>query len=200
MAEILKRLELDLTGVPNDKKDAAKRDALNVIENETTRALSKGRSPVKGEIFQKLDKEYADAQKQGDKTPNLQFEGDMLGAIEYNIGSGDSVEWGYSAKNPEAEKADGHNQFSAKSKKPIWANGNPKLPKRRFIPDSNQDLKPSTMKLVNEAISKHKRATPTIETKPVGETEIVQAEFVGGIFSDENIMSELVREFERGNR
>lgn len=202
MVAIFKKLDLDLSRIPSGRVNSAKRAVLNVIENETSRAVAKGRSPVKGEFFPKLNKEYAEDFKQGDRTPNLQFDGDMLEAIEYTVLQGSEIGWGYSDKNAQSDKADGHNQFSAKSKKAIWANGNPKLERRRFIPDVNQDLKPSTMRLVNEELDKFRTQNEStefaLELNTSNEEEITAIDIGGNLFSDETIISELLREFANG--
>lgn len=202
MVAITKKLTLDMKDIPERRRRDAKKAVLNIIENETTRALSRGRSPVKGEVFPKLNKEYADQFKLGDTTPNLQLEGDLLQAIEYNVLSGDDISWGYSDGSTEADKADGHNQFSPASKKAIWANGNPKLDKRRYIPESNQDLKPSITKLMNLELDKFRKINiPTeraLDIETVGDEEITSIDIGGSIFSDETIISEILREFANG--
>lgn len=198
MVAVFKRLTLDMTGIPEGKRKAAKKAVLNVIENETTRALSKGQSPVKGEIFPKLKKTYADEFKQGDQTPNLQLEGDMLEAIEYSTLPGDEIGWGFSDGSTQSDKADGHNQFSADAKKPIWKNGSPKLSKRRFIPENNQVLKPSVTRLMDEALdkfrSKNISTERALETDTVGDIETTSLEFEGSLFSDQTIVSALLKE------
>lgn len=198
MVAVFKIMTLDMERIPESRRSSAKKAVLNVIENETTRALARGRSPVKGEIFPKLKEKYADDQKQGDRTPNLQLEGDMLEAIEYNVLTGDDVGWGYTNDNTQSDKADGHNQFSPESKKAIWDNGNPKLPKRRYIPDDGQDLKPSTMKLINEELDKFR--TTNISTERSLSSELDRSpeqssiKVGGSLFSDETIVSSLLKD------
>lgn len=198
MVAIFKRMTLNMDRIPEGRRTSAKKAVLNVIENETTRALAKGRSPVKGEVFTRLKEEYADNQKQGDRTPNLQVEGDLIEAIEYNVLTGNDIGWGYSDGNKESDKADGHNQFSPESKKPIWANGNPKLPKRRFIPGSGQELKPSSMKLVNAELDKFRTTKVSTERELDLDfdrsPETTAIDVGGSLFSDETIVSTLLRE------
>jgi len=197
MTAVYKKLSLDLTGIPEGRVSAAKKAVLNVIENEISRSLAKGRSPVKGEVFPKLSEDYADDEKQGNRTPNLQLEGDMLEAVEYDILSGDQIGFGFSESNPEIDKADGHNQFSADSKKPIWDNGMKKLPKRRFIPEENQSFKPSTQKLIDLELNKFRsvnRSTEqALQSDIVGDS-VSELSFGGNLFSEETIVSELLRE------
>lgn len=197
MTAVYKKLTLDLEGIPENRIRSAKKAVLNVIENEISRSLAKGRSPVKGEVFPKLDDDYADDQKQGNRTPNLQLEGDMLEAVEYDVLSGDQIGFGFKEGNSQIDKADGHNQFSADSKKAIWNNGAKKLPKRRFIPEENQSFKPSTQKLIDLELNKFRsvnRSTEqALQDNIVGDS-VQELNFGGNLFSEETIVSELLRE------
>lgn len=197
MTAVYKKLSLDLSGIPESRIGQAKRAVLNVIENEISRSLAKGRSPVKGEVFPKLNEDYADDEKQGNRVPNLQLEGDMLEAIEYDILSGDQIGFGFKENNSEVDKADGHNQFSAESKKPIWENGAKKLPKRRFIPEENQSFKPSTQKLIDLELNKFRsvnRSTEQALQESIVGDSTQELNFGGNLFSEETIVSELLRE------
>lgn len=89
-----------------------------------------GKSPVDGEgSFKKLNKQYANDEKQGNRTPNLTLEGDMLAEDSFKWKfTKDGIEIGV-FKDNQVDKADGHNKhFSRK--------GN--LPKRRFVPKKSQ--------------------------------------------------------------
>ena len=89
------------------------------------------KSPVAGERFRKLSKKYADAEKQGNRTPNLRLEGDMLEALKFES-TDDGIEVGVFGS--EAQKADGHNKFTGRKNN---------TPKRRFIPTTKQTFKKS---------------------------------------------------------
>ncbi len=96
------------------------------------RFVARGNSPVEGEgKFRRLNKTYATDQKGGNRTPNLDLEGDMLDSLTHEI-TGDGIKVGI-FRTSEVPKADGHNNFSGESK----------LPTRRFIPDASQDFKSS---------------------------------------------------------
>jgi len=129
MEKITKKIKLDLKDVPLDKRVKAKNDIGEYVIDEILRAVSEGKSPVSGEKFKRLNKKYAKEEKNGDRTPNLELEGDLLDSLTFKR-TKEGIEVGiFSAK--ETPKADGHNNFSGKSK----------LPKRRFIPEKNQNFK-----------------------------------------------------------
>lgn len=207
MTKILKRLDLDLKDIPRNKKKQAKRDVLDYLENEIQRHVSKGKSPVKGEgNFNKLNSDYARTEKQGNSIANLQLEGDLMQALEFNDKFGSIVEVGYSSDNSEIDKADGHNQFSADAKKETWGTGKNKrkaLPKRRFIPESTQTFNKSIMNGVDRILEDYRiepeeqrrnRATITrVEDTP--DRTLVETQ--SKLFDEENIIDLLRREFER---
>lgn len=147
--EITKKITLDLKGIQN--KAQAKKDVGEFVVNEILRNLSEGKSPVSGERFKKLSKEYADQFKGGDRKPNLELEGDMLDALTFK-NRADGIEVGV-FKKKELGKADGHNNFS----------GDSKLPKRRFIPDEGQDFKANINKGIKQILAEY-REPPTEPT------------------------------------
>ena len=98
--------------------------------DEILREVSQGKSPVSGEgSFKKLNPDYAEENKGGDRTPSLDLEGDMLNALDFK-NTTDGVEIGIFNRS-EVPKADGHNNFSGQSQ----------LPRRRFIPGEKQKFK-----------------------------------------------------------
>lgn len=106
--------------------------------------MSSGKSPVMGQSFAKLDPDYADKYKGGNRTPNLELEGDMLDSLTFEV-RGDEVEVGIFS-DKEAPKADGHNNFSGESK----------LPTRRFIPDSSEEFIPKISSGVEQILNRYK--------------------------------------------
>lgn len=122
----------EITG--REKPKGSKRvEALNDISDflkvEILDRVSSGNSPISGYgKFPKLTKPYADRYKRGDRTPNLELTGDMLGALDVSI-KGNRVT--VSIGGSEAAKADGHNNHSGQSA----------LPLRRFIPDAKEFFK-----------------------------------------------------------
>ena len=109
----------------------AKKEIGDLIVNEILRYVQDGNSPVAGySAFKKLNPVYAKEEKGGDKTPNMELNGDMLDALEFISRRGSEIEIGI-FKSSQVGKADGHNNFS----------GDSKLPLRRFIPDENESFK-----------------------------------------------------------
>jgi len=190
-------IELDLSKVPDNKKSKAKRDVAEYIEEETLVNLAAGKSIVKGERFKKLNKEYAKEFKNGNTTPNLLLDGDMLDSFTVRPEKTDSVLMKIGAR--QRGKADGHCNFSKESK----------LPQRRFIPnpDENQKLKSNVDKEIKRIIKGYSEqvkkvgrppapdipVTPTdIPVKPV-EVEPVSIDLgVGTLLESEfNLMFEI---------
>lgn len=157
--EISKEIQLNLNDVPRSQRTKAKDEIGEFVVGEILDQLSKGRSPVSGESFKRLSKEYADSKKGGDITPNLELEGDLLNALEYKR-TKDGIKVGI-FKSSELGKADGHNNFSGESK----------LPKRRFIPDEGQSFKRQINSGVKKFIEEYKRPDKqeTSEQKQVRE-------------------------------
>ena len=137
--------DIDLTNELRDVSDNAKEEALNaagsVIIDMMLDKMGDGSSPVMGERFPKLSKAYAKKEKHGDRTPNLNLDGDMWDAIE-SESSGNILTIGVN-KSDEL-KADNHNGFGAF--------GSPTLPQRRFIPAKEQKFKRDIMAAVRDTI------------------------------------------------
>lgn len=116
-------------------KREVKKEIGDFIVNETLRFVETGNSPVGGVgKFKKLNKKYADEQKGGNRTPNLELLGDMLDSLTYKQRK-DGIEIGiFEAK--QAGKAEGHN---------TGFEGHPTLSgkglKRQFIPNEDQKYK-----------------------------------------------------------
>lgn len=145
---MLKKLKLNLKGIPESQREIAKEDVTDFILNEINRSLASGKSPVAGESFPKLNKEYAKEEKGGNRTPNLQLEGDLLSNLEgfSTIGTNE-INIGYQDGNPESEKADGHNKFTGRKNN---------LPKRRFIPSSKQKFDEKIVKGYNRILDSYR--------------------------------------------
>lgn len=167
MALIFKDLQLDLSKVPDTEKDIVKKEVSDLLYNEILRYVGSGKSPVQGEPsnFKILNKKYADKEKQGNRKPNLQLEGDLLREdFDTKILEGDAVRVGHynaSTADTEGEKSDGHNQHTPKAK--AWAlpkrrkdgkMGKPR-PKRRYIPDETQTFRQDILDKVNRLIGKY---------------------------------------------
>lgn len=138
--------ELDfLTGVVADSKTKAqiKDEVGNYLVEQTLLALSDAKSPVSGEKFKALSKDYRiEKQEQGSPgVPNMELKGKMLEALSFKPTS-KGVEIGF-INSSQAEKADGHNDFSGEST----------LPQRRFLPGEGQNYKVDIEREVNKIIT-----------------------------------------------
>ena len=141
-----KTIPLNLTRIADETlREQAKDEIGEFIVNEILLAVGEGKSPVEGETFPELNKEYAKREKKGDTTPNLQLEGDLMDALsfvnkagssEIEVGILDESQWG---------KADGHNKFGRKN--------NNKIPKRRFLPTKSGKFKSHIMDGVKQIIA-----------------------------------------------
>lgn len=97
--------------------------------------IAEGISPVSGGgTFKKLTKNYADEEKGGERTANMDENGDMLSALTYKI-VGNKIQVGIFEPD-QAIKSYAHN---------TGFKGHPflegKAPKRQFIPEEGQKLK-----------------------------------------------------------
>lgn len=131
---------LDLTRIPEANQTQAKREAGEFVVGEILRFVGRGQSPVEGESFPRLNSDYADEFKGGNRTPNLDLNGNMLDSLSYEV-TATGIDVGIFKDSQEA-KADGHNNFS----------GDSALPKRRFIPASNQSFKRVITEGVNQIL------------------------------------------------
>jgi hypothetical protein len=147
--KIAKQINLDLSDVPESRHATVKREVGDYVTEEILRALSSGKSPVAGESFKKLNKEYADEMKDGNRTPNLELDGDLLDALRYKSNDR-GIEIGI-FKSSEVPKADGHNNFS----------GDSKLPTRRFIPKDDQKFKQQIDTGIKSIVNEYKRKAPS---------------------------------------
>ena len=159
MALVFKDIALDLTSVPEKDKKVVKQKIADLVYDEVLRYISKGKSPVQGERdFKTLNSKYAKREKQGNKTPNLQLEGDLIREDFDTMAmlDADIVRVGHFKANTadtQGEKADGHNQHSAKAQ--AWAiSKETPFPKRRYIPNEAQAFKSDIMDKVQNVIDK----------------------------------------------
>ena len=137
VTEVIKELELDLSNVPDNQKAEVKRRVSNYLQNEMLLDIGSGKSPVEGERWRLLKKDYAEEVHGGRRLPILEVEGDMLDALRAKPLAGDKIEVGI--RGAQAPKADGHNQISDEAKN--WAAATNRTQyKRRFIPDEAQNF------------------------------------------------------------
>lgn len=121
---------------------------------QTLSYVAESKSPVDGSSFKKLSKEYGAIKKAetGSDDPNLDLTGSMLTSLEFKV-SGDKIELG--VYGSDAGKADGHNNFSGKSK----------LPRRQFLPDKGEAFESSIMQLVSDTVAAYKADNATLKPK-----------------------------------
>ena len=203
MALVFKDIALDLSRVREEDKEKVKDKIADLLYNEVLRYVSKGKSPVAGERdFKLLNKKYAKREKQGKRTPNLQLEGDLL-REDFKVQVLDDIDvirvghFNEGTSDTEGEKADGHNQHSAKAQ--AWALSKP-FPRRRYIPNEAQTFKSDIMDKVQNVIDKYSVSSLEIgadavnailkdsgKTSTVVETEKVTAIGIDDYLSDEYI-------------
>lgn len=176
LKKITKEINLDLSDVPISQRSAVKQEVGQFVVDEILRSVSNASSPVSGGRYKKtLSKEYADEMKGGNRTANLELEGDMLDSLEFkNTRSG--IEVGI-FKSSEVGKADGHNNFSGQSK----------LPTRQFIPKEKEKFKRNIeagiKQIVNDAKAEPQPSVfESILTVEEGERVDIQ---VGDLFEDD---------------
>jgi len=137
MVILKKEVKLDLSNIPKSSHVAVKNAVGDFIVNQVLRDIERGFSPVENEgQFKQLTKDYADKEKGGRRTSNLQLEGDLKEAMQYRR-SADGIVYGNFIAS-EKNKSDGHNQHSSKAK--AWAKKN-NFPKRTYIPTEKQNFR-----------------------------------------------------------
>lgn len=137
-------LDLELPSLPQTVAAKIKQDVGEYIVEQVLMDLSKATTPVSGETFKPLSKEYAKEKKALGLSPkpDMTLEGDMLDALTFEP-SDKGIRVGFFGS--EAWKADGHLHFSPESE-------NARAPKRRFLPGEGQKLKPEIQKEIERII------------------------------------------------
>lgn len=134
-----------MSKVPESSRSRVKKEIGDFIVTEILSQLQDGDSPVVGESFPTLNKQYAKDEKGGDRTPNLDLDGDMLNALTFK-NTDDGIKVGI-FKSSELGKADGHNKFSRSN--------NNRIPQRRFIPKPSQSFDPEIRREVKRIIKEN---------------------------------------------
>lgn len=132
----------EVGSLPEDAKAELLTKIGDLLVEEILSSCADSKSPVDGSNFEKLSKRYGDIKLEeiGTKAPNLDFTGDMLSALDFNV-KGNKIELGVFGS--EAPKADGHNNLS----------GDSKLPTRRFLPDEGEGFSDEIKTLLKETIA-----------------------------------------------
>lgn len=132
--EVSKRVKVKL---PVDLDDDEMEDLLSEIGDYVVTSmldyLGDGRSPVNGDQFEKLNSKYANRSKGGDRTANMELNGDLLDALDFEIKDGELFVGFFD--DDQAIKAYGH-QTGMKGHP--WLAG--VTPKRKLVPGASEDF------------------------------------------------------------
>ena len=127
----------EITGVDKpksvDNREQAQEEVADYLLEEALSYIGDAESPVSNGKWKKsLSPEYAKikAKISGSTVANMELYGDMLDALEVKVKRGGKLEYGI-FDSEEANKADGHNNISGKSK----------LPPREFIPKEDGNFR-----------------------------------------------------------
>lgn len=117
-----------MEGIPREQRPSLTNEIANFVKESILDDVGGARSPLTGSSFPGLSSEYKKrkSRESGRPIANLELEGDMLDALEIRT-TAETFEVGI-YENDELGKADGHNNFSGRSR----------LPNRRFIPNEAQ--------------------------------------------------------------
>jgi hypothetical protein len=129
---------IDTSDLDVSQKDEIKSRVGEMLYDLVLKDIGEHRNSVSGQKWAKLSKKYK-AFKAGIASPeaNLELSGDMLDALEY-IPYRDGIEFGI-FDNEQAQKADNHCKFSAKSLKTA-------VPQRQFIPTKDESFRAGIMR------------------------------------------------------
>lgn len=163
-SEITSEIDLNLPATMSAADRRSAKDEIGeFLIDSILQNVGTAKSPIKGESFPALTKDYKKSKvDQGAGTKaNLELHGDMLDALVFKH-TAKGVKVGILGE--EAAKADGHNNFSGKSR----------ITQRRFLPGEGQAFKPSIETEVNSIIREHVATAVTvnksdlrgIDTKP----------------------------------
>jgi hypothetical protein len=157
VTEVSKLIRLDLSRIPSDKIADAKKEVGDYLIEEILRHVGDGKSPVQGERWKSLSKEYADENKGGNRTPTMQLYGDLLDSLKAEDVGRDAIKIGHFGR--QAPKADGHNQHSVEAK--LWATSR-EFPKRRYIPEGSQKFKSNIERGINDILDGYRESEDVI--------------------------------------
>lgn len=124
-------IDLEISDLPADLQREIKQEAGEFIVEQVLLAMSDGDSPVQGESFPALDRDYKKKKvaEGGQSIPDLEVSGDLKDALTFKA-TDEGIEVGFFGS--QANKADGHLKFSDRE------NG---IPQRRFLPAEGQRFK-----------------------------------------------------------
>lgn len=145
-SEISSFIDLEIPdGVPKEKRDSVKRECGGVIIDGILLAVGKAKSPIAGEDWPPLSSEYKEEKSEDGRgtKANLESSGDMLDALGFTT-TDDGIK--LAITGDQAPKADGHNNFSGKSR----------LPRRKFLPEEGDSfisqIENDVQSIISEAV------------------------------------------------
>lgn len=183
--EIKKTLKFDLENVPQGQREEALTQVGEFLVDSILERVSDGKSPVAGRRFNKLQKKYAEEFKGGDRTPNLELTGDLLDNLTFKvIDTGIEVGYFSGASDLTLDKADGHNNFTGRSR----------LPTRRFIPFADEEFMPTIQRELEAIVDDFRiektpdeiNFVPSQVATAVSLANIFDEDFIGGLFGQSN--------------
>jgi hypothetical protein len=126
-------------------KNEIKEEIANYLKEQILQDVGSSKSPVTGKKFKALSKDYKKFKDgvSSSNVPNLELYGDMLNHLDFNITS-KGIEIGIFDFD-QAQKADNHCKFSAKSLKT-------KVPERQFIPRKDEEFRPAIMNKIKKLV------------------------------------------------
>lgn len=137
----------ELQGLSQEDKQQVREEIGELLVEQILDSLASEETPVQGGRYKaSLSPDYAKKKKDetGSSAANLDLTGELIRSIDYRI-KGNSIQVGvFDSEN--AGKADGHNNFSGRSK----------LPQRQFLPQEGQKFKSDISSLIKETIENYK--------------------------------------------
>lgn len=136
-------IDLGIAGLPAHIKNDIIQEAGEFLVEQTLLSLGDAKSPVSGESFPALSKEYKAKKvaEGGRPVPDLELAGDLKDALTFRP-TETGLEIGFFGS--EADKADGHLKFSGRENH---------TPKRRFLPAEGQNFKRDIVQEVDRIVS-----------------------------------------------
>lgn len=119
-SKVTKILDLDLDGIPRDKREAAKAEVMDYIKEQVIADIGEATSPVTGAKFKKLSKEYAEEKSEvsSNVIPNMELTGAMMDALDVVDKGGSKIEIGWFDEE-QAVKAFNHTTGDTVAKRPL---------------------------------------------------------------------------------
>lgn len=138
-------LKSELQGLTKAKKTELLDQIGELLVEQVLSTVAESKSPITGRAFKGLSQEYKalKLEETGSGEPNLDLSGEMLSSLDYKV-KDNTIELGIFGED--AGKADGHNNFSGKSK----------LPTRQFLPKEGELFVSSIKNLVKETVDAFK--------------------------------------------